>query len=42
MDNPLIPNYKEKMAGIIALLDKQNELRKAAEEKGQKIHQVEQ
>jgi hypothetical protein len=40
-ENPLIPNYKEKMADIIALLDKQNEMRNAAENKGKRIHEVE-
>ena len=29
IENPLIPNYKEKMADIIALLDKQQEMRMA-------------
>lgn len=41
IDNPLIPNYKEKMASVIAALDRQNELRKESELKGRKGAEVE-
>lgn len=37
----MIENYKEKMADVIAMLDRQEEIRKDAISKGQKMHEVE-